>query len=394
MSDITNKKQDATLESLSYDIRILSEENRELRKLLENEIADKLSTSQALRYRHAKEDAFINSVPWIVFWVNRELCYLEVNRSFAETLKLPSESLMDKKVGTCNESPELINSLTAFSRSDDKTRIEEIKIQNEDKFLYYLCIMHKNDYIKNFSFVGIDITEKKNINKLLEIKTEELERILYVSSHDLKTPIQSIANLANWLEEDLAEKMTDESKDFLSLIKKRVFRMDEILNSLLKYHSIKLTEDSVSEFNFKKDITFLFSNYSKDHQSSKLIFIPHDLPLMKTPREHLMYILEALMSNSFKHNPESNIVLEISFQKLKDYYCFKVRDNGIGISPKFHDKVFEAFQTLKTKDEVEGCGMGLTIAKRIVETYNGVIFINPEYKAGTEINFTWPLEVS
>jgi len=390
MSNSINKYSESTQESLNYEIKILSNENRELRKLLENEIADKLSTSQALRYQHAKESALINSVPWLVFWVSSELFYLDANKFFTELLNTKLNSIIDKKVGTMNEDKELADSLLSFNNSTDTTRVEEIKIKHQSSYLYYLCIMHKNENLGHFSVVGIDISERKTINKLLNIKTKDLENILYVSSHDLKSPIQSITNLIKWLEEDLEDKLNNETKKLFSLMKNRITRMDNMLNSLLTYHSIEQKIYTISKFDIKKEITLLFNKHSQGHKQRELVFLSN-APIIETAGEALIYIFDVLISNSFKHNPLNKIIVEVLIEIQQDNYCFTFRDNGSGIPAEFQDKILEAFQTLKTKDEVEGCGMGLTIAKKIIERYHGIITINPIYDSGAEISFFWPI---
>ncbi|MCP4179492.1 MAG: HAMP domain-containing histidine kinase [bacterium] len=391
MTENTNQSSDIL--KLRNKIKELSQENKELKQLIKNEIDHKSSTAQALHFQHLKEDALINSVPWMVFWVTKDLHYFDANQYFADKINIDIKLIVDKKVGTINESQELVDTLISFNESSDKTRVKEIKFISPNSDTYYLCIMHNNFELGHFSFVGIDITERKIINKLLEIKSKELEKILYISSHDLKSPILSISSLLNWLEEDLIDKLNNETEHLFSLLKNRVHRMDDILNSLLKYHSIKRGRYTISEINLESAIISLFKKITADNKSAKLL-LSSDFPLIKTPGEALMFIIEALISNSIKHNNEQKITIEISLKKLPDYYSFTFKDNGCGIPVKFHSKVFDAFQTLKTKDEVEGCGMGLTIAKKIIETYKGKIFINTKFVSGTEISFTWPISIN
>ena len=96
--------------------------------------------------------------------------------------------------------------------------------------------MHKNETLGHFSVVGIDITERKDIYKLLEIKSRDLEAILYYSSHDLMSPILSSLNLIKWLKEDLSDKLKRETEKLFNLLHNKVSRMDTILNSVLKYY--------------------------------------------------------------------------------------------------------------------------------------------------------------
>ena len=388
MDDSPKESTANKVELLNKKIELLSNENTELKKLLKNEIAHKSSTASALHYQHSKEDALINSVPWIVFWVTHDLFYFDTNDFFAKIIGKTSNLIIDQKVGTLNESKELINTLESFNLSSSKTIIKEIKLPVSNSDRYYLFIMHKNIALRNFSAVGIDVTDKKQINELLKLKTEELEKILYISAHDLKSPIQSIENLLKWVEEDLAGKLSDETSELFNLLNNRVNRMDKILYSILKYHSIKEKEFTISKVNIKDSIISAFNKHNTKDRSVKLIFTT-GMPIIETAEEPINYVLEALISNCLKHNPNKNLQIKVSSEILtKNYHSFKIKDNGSGIPTKYHRKVFEVFQTLRTKDDIEGCGMGLTIAKKYIELHKGNISIIP-CKNGTEINFTW-----
>ena len=121
------QSNDSVITSLNKEVKKLSEENRELRKLLQNEIANKSSASMALHYQLNKENALIDSIPWLVFWVTPDLYYFDTNHFYAEKLKSDVNLIVNRKIGSFNKNQDLLNTLISFSKSTKKTCVREIK---------------------------------------------------------------------------------------------------------------------------------------------------------------------------------------------------------------------------------------------------------------------------
>ena len=114
-----------------------------------------------------------------------------------------------------------------------------------------------------------------------------------------------------------------------------------------------------------------------------------NLPVICSERLKIEQVFTNLISNSVKYNSQREGEIFISCKTFKDHYEFSVKDNGIGIEPEFHQKIFEIFQTLRKKGEKESTGIGLAIVKRIIDDQNGQIWINSDLGSGTEFVFTW-----
>jgi signal transduction histidine kinase len=226
--------------------------------------------------------------------------------------------------------------------------------------------------------------EEKTIH--LEKSNSDLEQFSYVASHDLKSPLNAIKQLVGWIAEDCQDIIPDESKKHLALLAQRSDRMMKLLNDLLDYSRINRTEFKSELVNLNEmsiDILHLL-----DKPPGFNISAP-DIEIM-IPRAPFEIVLRNLISNSIKHHDEKSGYVHISCKSSSDYHVITVEDDGPGIPEKFHDKVMEMFQTLKSRDKVEGSGMGLAMIKRVTEHYQGSISIVSDGQRGTKIIIHWP----
>jgi signal transduction histidine kinase len=225
----------------------------------------------------------------------------------------------------------------------------------------------------------------KNIHEL-EKRNAELDKFAYVVSHDLKAPLRGIHNVVKWIEEDLHNELSPELKDYLQIIPQRTKRMEELINGLLDYARIRKV-NITEETNVEKLIreiaeTILPKNFTIE---------THDLPVFVTDKLKLEQVFTNLINNSVKYTNSEKGHIVISCIKKAEYFEFSVKDDGIGIAPEFHKKVFEIFQTLRDKHEKESTGIGLAIVKKIIDDQQGSIKINSALGEGAEFIFTWPL---
>ncbi|WP_025564659.1 CHASE domain-containing protein [Psychromonas sp. SP041] len=227
--------------------------------------------------------------------------------------------------------------------------------------------------------------EKLNIN--LEKSNSDLEQFSYVASHDLKSPLNAIEQLASWIEEDCEDILPDESKEHLVLLRQRSKRMLKLLDDLLDYSRLNLTtvtNDKVNLAEKAQDILSLLE--SNDHFSCTAPNIEINIPQL--PFE---IVLRNLISNSIKHHDKKTGQITIHYVIKDNFHQISLEDDGPGIPEAFHDKAMEMFQTLQSRDKVEGSGMGLAMIKRIVVHYHGSVNIISDGKHGTKINILWPL---
>lgn len=237
-------------------------------------------------------------------------------------------------------------------------------------------------------FYADQITLKlKFKTKHLEKSNYDLEQFSYIASHDLKSPLNGIKQLATWIEEDCKDLLPDESKKHLALLKSRSERMMKLLNDLLAYSRINSKNydpEIVNLQTMSKDIFVLLN--APDNFS---ISAP-DINL-KIPKSPLEIILRNLISNAIKHHDKKRGKIEITYECIDNTHILCVSDDGPGIPEDLHDKSMQMFQTLQPRDRVEGSGMGLAIVNRIISHHNGKFFIAKDIKEGTKLVIHWPV---
>ncbi|MBL8484348.1 MAG: PAS domain-containing protein [Rhodocyclaceae bacterium] len=232
--------------------------------------------------------------------------------------------------------------------------------------------------------------ELERSNRELERSNRELDKFAYVASHDLRSPLQNIRLLASWIEEDLDDR--DEVRSHLGLLKLRVQRMERLLEDLLQYARIGRKKEQVEEVDIAQMVSEIF-----DLLNAKRAFeleLKGQLPRFSTWRVPLHLVFRNLLANALKHHDQTSGRVSVSCADAGAEYVFRVEDDGPGIPEAYCEKVFEMFTTLKSKDEVEGSGMGLAIIRKTTEEFGGNILVEPRTGRGTCFRFTWPKSIA
>ncbi len=246
-----------------------------------------------------------------------------------------------------------------------------------------------------YIFIESDISErKKSEEKMaeyllnLEKTNKELDKFAYVVSHDLKAPLRAIGNLTGWIEEDAGHMLPTEVRKNFNLIKERVVRMESLINGILDYSKVAKKNNplEITDINkmVKDTIEFL------GQPTSCKFFIENDLPEILCDRIKIQQVFMNLIGNGIKFNKNEDKQIRIASFSGDDYYQFSITDNGPGIDPRFHDKIFIIFQTISTRDEFESTGVGLAIVKKIIEEQSGKIWVESKQGEGSTFHFTWP----
>ncbi|MEG6523810.1 sensor histidine kinase [Desulfotomaculum sp. 1211_IL3151] len=250
--------------------------------------------------------------------------------------------------------------------------------------------------------IGRDITELKEAeNRLrekqqeiqkyawnLEKSNKELEQFAYVVSHDLKAPLRGIAHLSDWIEEEMGPDLQGEAKKMMDLLRKRVHRMESLIEGILQYSRAGRLKAEIRETDLKRLIVEIIDMLHLP--AGFIVATAANLPIIKTDRTKLIQVLANLIGNAVKHHDQPKGRISIAVEDKGDFYQFSVADDGPGIAPEYHGKIFELFQTLCPKDEAENTGVGLAIVKKIIESQKGELRLFSDGGRGTTFQFTWP----
>lgn len=222
----------------------------------------------------------------------------------------------------------------------------------------------------------------------LEAANKELQSFAYIISHDLKSPLRAISRLAHWLMEDYAPCFDDEGKNMANLLIGRVKRMDDLIEGILAYSRIGHVSRPQQAINLRLLLPEIVAALAPPPTIS--IHIASDLPIIFSNNADIRTIFSNLIGNAIKFMDKPQGKITISHADVGEFWQFSVADNGQGIDPKYHEKIFQIFQTLHSRDEMENIGVGLAIVKKIIELSGGKIWVNSEEGQGSAFSFTLP----
>jgi PAS domain S-box-containing protein len=230
--------------------------------------------------------------------------------------------------------------------------------------------------------------ELAQLTKVLEQRNQELDKFAYVTSHDLKAPLRAIANLSEWLEEDLSEQLTPETQHQMNLLRGRVHRLEALIDGLLQYSRVGRQSISQEVVVVERVLAEVIDSLAPPPEFT--IEIEPGMPTLVTERLLLEQVFANLIGNAIKHHNRVNGHVKVGVQRQGDFYQFTVTDDGPGIAPQYHEKVFIIFQTLEPRDKVESTGVGLSLVKKIIEDKGGMISLQSQVGQGARFSFTWP----
>ena len=247
-------------------------------------------------------------------------------------------------------------------------------------------------------FVGVlfeDVSERHRMMAAVEQHGKDLERsnrdlddFAYVASHDLRAPLRDIDNLASWIADDAGALLPAASKRHLDLLQARITRMERLLDDLLAYSRADRVHAPPEDVDVHAVIEQALRVVGP-HDGFELV-VSGDRPTIRAPRVPLEQVIRNLVSNGIKHHHRAQGRITIRVSSGEPLLAISVTDDGPGIAPEFHERVFRMFQTLRPRDEVEGSGMGLAIVKKVVESHGGTVSIVSALGEGTTLHFTWP----
>lgn len=222
----------------------------------------------------------------------------------------------------------------------------------------------------------------------IESANEELKSFAYIVSHDLKAPLRGIRNLADWISADYGDKLGSEGKKQLELLGSQVDRMHDLIEAVLQYSKIGYVKEARVEVDLDEFLPEVVETVVPAENIT--VTIENELPTVLGEQTRFQQLFQNLLSNAVKYMDKPEGKIRIGCVEENDFWKFSIADNGLGIEEKDFVKIFEMFQTLSAQNEYESMGVGLTVAKKIVELYGGRIWVESEYEQGSTFFFTLP----
>jgi len=250
---------------------------------------------------------------------------------------------------------------------------------------YSIGAMHqfRNNYAQ-------ELLESQKSEAHIKTVNKELDDFAYIASHDLKEPLRGINNYASFLEEDYAEQLDDEGKQYISSIIRLTQRMTSLIDQLLVYSRLGATDIKKKSINLDELLEEVSDNIST-RLADEAVTLNKATPLgwAEGDSTRIMELFQNLISNGLKYNDKTTKSIEIGCDTTQGNPTYYVKDNGIGIPHKHIDSVFRIFKRLHEQSKYGGgSGAGLTIVKKIIERHGGKIWLESEAGEGTTFFFT------
>ncbi|MDO6597403.1 YfiR/HmsC family protein [Oceanihabitans sp. 2_MG-2023] len=335
----------------------------------------------------------------------------QIINSQLDTLKAQTETIRKS-----NEKIKIQNDFLATQLQDIEKKKAVLKQNNNQisklkLFNYLLVALVLLALIACYSIYRMYVTNKKFLKSLkqknaviykqtqeLASQNKELEQFAYITSHDLKEPLNTISGLIVLLLEEYEDKLDEDGKMSLNFINESSLRMKTLIDSLLEYSRLGKTK-AYNTINTTHLIEAIKTDLGSMISKSKAIITTQNLPTIIGSDIEIRLLFQNLISNGIKFidpNTTPNITIsciKTEEEDVQEYWQFAVTDNGIGIPENYQDRIFAIFQRLHNREKYEGTGIGLAHCKKIVESHGGKIWLTSKEGIGTTFYFTIPAAV-
>jgi PAS domain S-box-containing protein len=235
-----------------------------------------------------------------------------------------------------------------------------------------------------------DITDHKRTEEALRQSNQELQQFAYAASHDLQEPLRAIIGFLQLIQGKYSDHVDEKGRHYIERTVKAGKRMQEMIRDLLDLSRVSNTGSKFVPVDLNQVVQEIREDLQTIIQEKKADIVSADLPKLEVDPSQMRSLFQNLILNGLRYNENPTPVIEIGSSVHDDVCRIFVRDNGIGIPPKFHQRIFMVFQRLHTDREYAGTGMGLALCKKIVERHGGTIWVESQAGEGATFYFTLP----
>ena len=342
----------------------------------------------------------LDSLPLGVFFLDGNLRFSVVNKDFNAIAGLEAGACVGRlfsELFVDSEGLDVAETLSALQEGRTSKAHFEIRIRkgNDRERWFAVLVVPVEEHTESMAYAGgiQDISywksiEKKNGRLLEELASanRELKEFTSIISHDLKAPLRSISSLAGWIRDDFSERVGEEGRENLDLLIDRVGRMYARIEGIVRFSKLSSLREKRSEV----DVESLLSETMKRISPPEGVRVVKEsaLPVISCERARLGEVFLNLIGNAAKAVNEKGGEIRVGASLEEDHWRFWVKDNGRGIPKEHQDRIFKLFQKVCPEDE--GVGIGLTLARKIVEMDGGEISVDSSPGEGAVFSFTFP----
>jgi len=329
--------------------------------------------------------------------------FTRVNQKFCEITGYSADELRALTFSDITLPEDRERDLDQFNgiiRGEKEQMMSEKRYRRKDKTVIWVrmtATLIPFGYNKPARAIGIieDITECKKTSRALE-KTlgelkrsnEDLEEFAYVASHDLQSPLRTVAGFVQLLDKRYADQLDEKAKEFISIAKQGTTHMQNLLTDLLQYSRIGSGMRTLRPISLQDVLARTLVNLKSAIDESGATVNVGEMPTVQADEIQMFQVMQNLIGNSIKFRGDEPPVINISAEPGDGEWIIRVQDNGIGMEPQYTDRIFQVFNRLHSQDKYEGTGIGLAICKKIIERQGGRIWVESEPNRGSIFYFS------
>ena len=353
----------------------------------ERQMRDALHNSEA-RFRRLAETA---QVGIFETKLNGEIIYL--NPAFAQIFKYPTAAAVPQKsIISLYKNEEDRRLITVPMMSDGFVDSVEVDMIAADGSVLHVLISgtrHGDTLLGTL----IDITQRKEALKKLEISNQELEQFAYIASHDLQEPLRMVTSYLQLLQKQFKDQIGEEANVFIHYAVEGAERMRTLIQDLLTFSRVTTRPSKLQEVDMNLVLSQALHSLEIIIDETNGMVVQDELPIVQADKTQMYQLFQNLIGNAIKFRSEDTPHIKIEVQHEANEWLFSVTDNGIGIAPNYQNQIFDVFRRLHTRSDYPGNGIGLALCKRIVGRHYGRIWVESPVKenSGTTIYFSLPI---
>jgi len=361
------------------------------------DINDQYIYREVIKEKQEKLEAIYTNAPVGIILASTKGKILEVSDGFTNILGYSKSEIVGKKISDITYKEDLEISMNLLkqllNKEVDFLQFDKRYVTKDKRVIWgHLTVKQVEKPSGEMYFIGIlsDMDKQKKAEYKMKRLNEELERFAYLASHDLKEPLRTITSLTERLVDKHGKSLNKSALRYIQFIEEASSSMETLTSELLTYSQLGHKVKKYESINLNKLLTKIKRNLRTSISENKATFEIARLPNIKGDSIQIELLFQNLISNALKYRKKTAPKIKIDYEDRVDVWRFSVKDNGIGISKEFHDKIFEVFKRLHNKEEYAGTGIGLSNCKRIVENHKGTIWVKSTSRRGATFYFTIP----
>jgi len=373
------------------------------------DVTDRHNALAALRASEERMQALIRSIPDLVFVLDENLVFQEYHQPVTDRLLVPPEQFVGKHFQAIDfpepARSEILLALQSTQRTGEPSRTEYWLDLPQGRFRYDLLVTPyhtppdiNGEQGRGLTVVVRDITQRYAMEQALRERGEglarsnaDLEQFAYAVSHDMRQPLRMVSSYLQILEKELADTLTDETREYLRFAVDGARRMDGMILGLLDYSRVGRKTDPKAWMNSRDSLDEALGFLRPAIEESRAeVRVAGDWPRIFASRDEMTRLFQNLVGNAVKFSHQDRPpVVDVAIEDQGRDWLFSVRDNGVGVAPRQQDQLFKVFSRLHPRGRYEGTGIGLALCRKIVEHHQGRIWVESEGEgSGSTFFFT------